>query len=283
MATETTSTSAVAWRPDVSKFAAREVVPDALILQASTVSGSVEGDAPAVRVAYVDDANAQFTAEADVIPESDPALNEVLVYTGKITQLVRLSNEQWRQPGTSGELSASVRRAVIKKANEAFLTQAAPTGGNVTPPAGLMNIAGTVNGGAIADDLDGLVDLIATLEGNGSNPSRIILSPTAWASLRKFKTATGQATTLLGAGTNDATRTLLDLPVLVSSAMPAGAGMVIDRDAIPSAVGTVNVATSEHLYFNSDSIALRATWRIGWNVMRPNRLGKFTVTAPAAE
>lgn len=283
MATETTTTSAVAWRPDVSKFAPREVVPDALILQASNVAGSVEGDAPAVRVAYVDDATAQFTAEADVIPEANPALNEVLVYTGKITQLVRLSNEQWRQPGTSGELSDSVRRAVIKKANEAFLTQPAPTSGNVTPPAGLMNVSGTVNGGAIADDLDGLVDLIATLEGNGSNPTGIILSPTAWASLRKFKTATGQATTLLGAGTNDATRTLLDLPVLISSAMTAGAGMVVDRSAIPSAVGSVNVSTSEHLYFNSDSIALRATWRIGWNVMRPNRLGKFTVTAPAAE
>lgn len=282
MATETTTTSAVAWRPDVSTFAPSDVIPDALILQASTVSGAVEGDAPSVRVAYVDDATAQFTAEADVIPEANPALNETLVFTGKVTQLIRLSNEQYRQPGTSSELSDSVRRAVIKKANEAFLTQAAPTGGAVTPPAGLMNTTGIVNGGAIAGDLDKLVDLVATLQANGSNPSQIILSPAAWASLRKFKTATGQATTLLGAGTHDSQRTLLDLPVLISPAMTSGAGLIVDRAAVPSAVGTVNVATSEHLYFNSDSIALRATWRIGWNVMRPNRLGKFTVTAPTS-
>lgn len=283
MATETTTTSAFAWRPDVSTFAASDVIPDAIILQASNVAGSIEGDAPAVRVAYVDDATAQFTAEADVIPESDPALNEVLVHTAKITQLIRLSNEQYRQPGTGSELSDSVRRAVIKKANEAFLAQPAPTGGAVAPTAGLLNVAGINDGGAIADSLDGLIDLIAELEADGSTPSHIILDPVGWASLRKFKTATGQATSLLGAGTTDAQRMLLDLPVLVTPAMTAGTGLVIDRTAIPSAVGTVNVATSDQVYFTSDSIALRATWRIGWNVVRPERIGKFTVTAPDAE
>lgn len=283
MATETTKTSAIAWRPDVSTFAASDVIPDAIILQASNVSGSIEGDAPAVRVAYVDDASAQFTAEADTIPEANPTLNETLVYTGKITQLIRLSNEQYRQPGTSGELSNSVRRAVIRKANEAFLAQVAPTAPAVTPPAGVLNIAGIETGGAIADSLDGLVDLIAELEANGSNPSHIILDPIGWASLRKFKTTSGAATSLLGAGTTDAQRMLLDLPVLVSPAMSAGTGLVIDRSAIPSAVGPVTVATSEHLYFNSDSIALRATWRIGWNIVRPDRIGKFTVTAPSSE
>jgi hypothetical protein len=44
-----------------------------------------------------------------------------------------------------------------------------------------------------------------------------------------------------------------------------------------SAVGPVNIATSDQHYFSSDSIALRATWRIGWNVVRPNRIGVFTV------
>lgn len=282
MATETTTTSAGAWRPDVSTFAASDVIPEAIILQASNVSGSIEGDAPAVRVAYVDDATAQFTAEADVIPESDPALNEVLVHTAKVTQLIRLSAEQYRQPGTSSELSDSVRRAVVKKANEAFLAQVAPTLPAVAPSAGLLNVTGINDGGAIADSLDGLIDLIAELEADGASPSHIILDPIAWASLRKFKTGTGAATSLLGAGTNDTERRLLDLPVLVTPAMTAGSGLVIDRTAIPSAVGAVNVATSDQVYFTSDSIALRATWRIGWNVVRPERIGTFTVTAPVA-
>jgi hypothetical protein len=68
--TATSPNSAGAWRPDIYEFAAEDVVPEALIMQASTVANAVEGDAPSVRVAYVDDDGAQFTAEANEIPEA---------------------------------------------------------------------------------------------------------------------------------------------------------------------------------------------------------------------
>ncbi|MDV6291502.1 phage major capsid protein [Rhodococcus aetherivorans] len=281
MATETTATSAKAWSPDVSAFAASEVIPDALVLETSTVVGRIEGDEPAVRVAYVDDAAATFVAEAATIPEADPALSEVLVHTGKVAQLVRLSREQYSQNNTAALLSESVRRAVTKKANQAYIAQAAPTAPAVTPPAGLLNVTGIETGGAVAADLDGLVDLIATLEGNGATPSHILVDPVAWASLRKFKTATGSAQTLLGAGTADATKSLLDLPVIVTPALTAGTGLVIDRTAVVSAVGDVQLAVSQDVYFASDSVGIRCTWRFGANVVRPDRIGSFTVTDPA--
>jgi hypothetical protein len=34
-------------------------------------------------------------------------------------------------------------------------------------------------------------------------------------------------------------------------------------------------------YFSSDSVALRATWRIGHAVVRPTRIGTFTIAAAA--
>jgi len=278
----TTSTSSPGWSPDVQAFAPAESVPDALILSTSSVVGQVEGDEPVVRVVFVTDDEAQFTAEGATIPESDPGLDEVLVHTGKITQLVHLSREQYVQEGTASTLADSVARAVTKKANSAYLSQAAPTSPATTPPAGLLNIDGIVSGGAVATDLDELVDLIATLEGNGATPSHIVTDPTGWASLRKFKTGIGSNQSLLGAGGSDAQRALLDLPVIVSGAMSAGTGLVLDRSAIASAVGTVQVATSEHVYFNSDGVALRCTWRIGWNAVHPDRLGTFTVTDPDA-
>lgn len=281
--TETTLTSAKAWAPDQGAFSPAEVVPDALILQHSTVSGIIEGDAPALRVAYVTDDTAKFTAEGAEIDEANPGLNEVLVHTAKITQLIRLSNEQYRQAGTANELSVSVQRAIVKKANQAFLTQTAPVGPAVSPPAGLVNVTGIVSGDPVADNLDNLVDLVALLEANGGTPSGIILDPLAWASLRKFKTATGSEVSILGAGTNDAQKMLLDLPVTVTNALTANSGLVVDNTAIVSAVGPVNVATDESVYFTSDGIALRATWRIGWNLVRPNRIGKFTVTAPSSD
>ncbi|SDU43139.1 phage major capsid protein [Gordonia westfalica] len=280
MAVETTITSAKAWSPDLTAVPPADAVPDALILETSTVSGTIEGDAPAVRVQYVDDATASFTAEGVTIDEANPGLSEALVHTGKVAQIIRLSREQFAQPNASELLSASVARAVTKAGNTAYIAQAAPTSPAVTPPAGLLNIPGIVNGGAVADSLDGLVDLLATLAGNGADPSHIVLSPTAWASLRKFKTAADYNTSLLGTGATDAQKFLLDLPVLVTPAAPSGSGLVIDKTAVVSAVGNVEVSISEHAYFAADSIAVRCIWRFGANVVKPNRIGKFTVTAP---
>ena len=282
MATETTLTSAKAWSPDlITAVSPDDAVPDALILHTSTVAGEIEGDAAVVRVQYVDDAAATFTAEAAPLPESDPGLSECLVYSGKVTQLIKLSREQWHQPNAQELLSASVRRAVTKAGNAAYISQVAPTSPALSPPAGLLNITGIVNGGAIADDLDGLVDLLATLATNGSEPSHIVISPTAWASLRKFRIGTDYNSTLLGVGAADAVPYLLSLPVTVSPAVPSGSGVVIDKTAVVSAVGPVEVATSEHAFFGADSIAVRCTWRFGANAVKPNRIGKFTVTAPA--
>ena len=73
---------------------------------------------------------------------------------------------------------------------------------------------------------------------------------------------------------------LLGLPVLKSRFIPAFHGLVVDRTAVVSVVGPVSIATSEHAQFARDAIALRATWRIGWGVVRPDRLGKFMLADP---
>lgn len=267
-----------AWAPDINAFNPEEVVPEALILQHSTVAGVIEGDRPSLNVAFINDDDAQFTAENATIDESTPDLDEVEVYTAKITQLVRLTNEQQRQEGTEKRLATSANRAVVKKANEAFLTQAAPPSGKTTPPAGLINIPGIVTGEAVTTNLDPLIDLVAQLESNKGTPSGLIVGPKVWAALRKLKTATGHETALLGAGTHDAQKLLLDLPVTVSNALAADTGLIVDKTAIASAVGPVRVDTSEHAYFNSDGYGIRVIWRIGWNLVHPDRIGKFTMT-----
>lgn len=125
--TATTVNSDAAWRPDLYAFAPTDVVPEALILQCTTVAGNVEGDAPSVRVAYVDDDEATFTAEGQDIDEAEPSLSEVLVHTAKITQLVRLSREQYSQPQTPDQLSQSVARALTRRGDLAFVAESAPT------------------------------------------------------------------------------------------------------------------------------------------------------------
>lgn len=278
MAATTTITSSNAWSPDLYTFAADEVVPDALIMKASTISGTVEGDAPVVRVAYVDDAEADFVDEGADINEADLQLAEVDVATKKVAQLIRISREQWAQDGANVRLSTSARRAITRKANLAFIAQVAPTPPAVAPPAGLINIDGVLDDFAeISTDLDPLADAITAIEDNDGTASVILAAPSAWGALRKLKTADDENTTLLGAGTTDAQRMLLGLPVLTSTAVPRGTLLVVDKLAIPSAVGEVQVATSEHVFFKSDSIALRVTWRIGWNALKADRIAVLTV------
>ncbi len=48
--------------------------------------------------------------------------------------------------------------------------------------------------------------------------------------------------------------------MLVNPAAPDYTGIVVDRNAVVSAVGDVKVANSEHAAFSSDSVLLRATW-----------------------
>ncbi|MBY4570380.1 major capsid protein [Gordonia sihwensis] len=282
MVSQTTTSSAKAWRPDLNVFAAADVLPDAAILTTSTVAGQIEGDAPSVRVAYVSDDTAAFVAEGAEIPEGDPTLSEALIYTRKISQLIRISREQYRQQGTAEQLAQSVGRALIRKGDNAYLVQPAPTAPDVAPVAGLVNTTGLENGDEISGSLDALVDLVAGLQANGANPSHIVIDPIGWAEVRKLKTATGSNQSLVGAGVTDAALQLLGLPVVVNREMPTLTGLVIDSTAVVSAVGPVEIATSEEQYFSSDSVAVRATWRTGHTVPRTNRLGKFTVADPTA-
>lgn len=277
--TVATSNSASAWRPDTYSFLAADVLPDALILQCSTVAGEIIGDAPSLKVAYITDDDADFVSEGSPIPEGDPTLSEAVVFSSKVSKLLRITSEQYRQAGTPAQLAASAARAVTRKADQAFISQAAPVGPAVAPSAGLLNVAGIVDGGAVGTNLDALVDLIAELQVNLADPSHLVVGPLAWSELRKFKeSSVANNVSLVGAGVEDAQQRLLSLPVIVTNAITDYAGLVLDRKAVVSAVGAVEVASSKDAFFTSDSIAHRVLWRIGHTVPRPERIGKFSVT-----
>jgi HK97 family phage major capsid protein len=196
--------------------------------------------------------------------------------------LVRITNEQYSQSGTATQLSQGVARAIARRANEAFVAEAAPVLPAVAPSSGLVNVTDVVDGGTLSDSLDTLTDLVARLQDNLAVPTASLVDPLGWGELRKLKIATSYNQTLLGAGTSDAEQRLLGLPVIVDPAVPDYSGVVVDQRAVVSAVGQIKVATSEHQLFSSDSVLLRATWRFGHVVVRPDRIGTFTITPPGS-
>lgn len=284
MSTISTVEAASGWAADQYTFAPADLIPDALILQTSTVAGAVDGDDPAVRVAYVkDDPNAaNFIAEAAPITEGDPDLDEVVLHTRKISVLIKVSNEQFGQPQTAAQLAASAARSIVRKADSAYLAQAAPTPPAVAPATGLWNVDDLIEGDPVDGSLDALVDLLAAIEAAEGHPSHILLDPVGWATLRKIRTGEDYNSTLLGSGTHDSPRMLLSLPVIVNAAMPALSGLVVDKSAVVSAVGQIRAANSQHEEFSSDVTTIRVTWRTAHGVMRPERLGKFTIGDPSS-
>ena len=271
--TATTATSAAAWRPDIYTFAPQDVVP-ILYMQVTTIAGQVQGDAPSVRCAYVDDASAAFVAEGIEIDESEPNLAEVVVYTAKASQLVRLSNEQFSQPETSQQLAASVARAIIRRTDVALLSEADPNPATA-PATGLLNVASVVDGGEIADSLDGLVDLISTLQTNLSSPSHIVVGPAGWAELRKLKTAAGWNTSLIGGRRHRQPADVAEL-ACACERRPHRLRRLSPRQKQHRRGGRSNAP--HDAYFKRTQLRRRRTWSVGHKAVRPTRLGKFTVT-----
>ena len=257
-------------------FIAKELIPEALIFKITTTAGGIEGDAPQVRVPFVSvDPTAGFVLEGADLTATDPTLSEILISTGKIALLTKVSREASTYVEATDLLSASTQRAVILKGNVALLANPV----TAQQPTGLLNTVGIVDGGTLdPDNLDAIADAITSVEVNGGTATHIVCDPASFGILRLMKVATGSNSPLLGAPGEGTGRTLFGVPVLTDASMPSGTVLVVDQTNVISAVGLITVSRSEDYYFNSDSIALRLTWRIGHRVIRPNRLAKVTVT-----
>lgn len=263
MANVTTPTSPKALALDVLGLAPEQTIPQSVLIIATTKAGEVEGDAPAVRVPAINlDADTGFVAEGSAITESDPDLSELVILTGKIAVLVKASREQLAQPAALDVITAEIKRSVLAKVDWALLQQPAPVAPATHPPAGLL--AHATAAGTVADNLDAVIDAVAAIEAlPGGMCTNIVASPDSWAELAKLKTALDSNVSLIGAGTESPTKTLLSIPVTVTSAMPANKVLLVDRNKTLSAYGAIQVSRSDDFYFNSDNVALRATFRFG--------------------
>lgn len=272
-----TTGSVKALHLDTEGVAPRDVIPKALILNTSTQAGSVSGDQPRVRVPFVSLEDApEFVAEAAQIDQSEPESTEVTIETGKVAVLVSISREQYGSGQAATLLSEAVRTAMIRKANRLYLSQIAPTPPNYTPPAGLT-AQGLTDGGVLGDDLDEFVDAVATIETAGGTADFVLAHPAAWGAVSKLKATSDSNQSLVGAGVDPAQRQLLGVPVWVDRDVPADSIIVGDKAAILSAVGRIEVASSEDFLFDRDSIAVRSTFRFGAKVADVARIVQIGV------
>lgn len=273
MAKEITSTLKGLY-PDHT-FPSAEVVPDSLILQIATVTSAPEGDVPVVRVPYVEnDPTVGFVKEGEEIPTANPKLNEVLIQTKKLAILSEQSREASSYEESALAISTSLQRAITMKADHAFLNSEAD-------PTGLWNMAGVIDAGTVTDSFDPFTDAIMGIEANMGKATAIVIDPASWGALSKLKYTSGVLQ--LGSPAEQASRTLFGLPVYVTPSMEAGHALVVSREDLIAAVGQIGLNISTEAAFRADSIVYRAIWRIGWNVVHPDRMAKVAITLPAGK
>lgn len=273
-----TDTSRIAWSPDlISSFDADDLVPDALILTAASYAGSVEGDAPSVRVPYVSaDATAATVAEGATISASDPTLDEIVVSTDMVAQLVKVSRGQINQDGAAERIARSMARAVTKKADDLFLN-------NASAPTGLLNTSGLATAGDLGGSTDPNVfaayDAVGAIEDDGGTPTHVLFNPKDWATISKIPETSGSAKSIMADVHDASQRSLAGVPVVVSNHVSQGAALMLDKSEIVAAYGQLQLARSDDFYFDSNSVGLRLTFRLGWTVARVNRLQKLTIAS----
>lgn len=273
-----TDAGRIGWSPDlISTFDADDLVPEALIVQTGSFAGTVEGDAPSVRVPYVPtDASAAVAAEGATIAESTPTLDELVVSTDKVAQLIKVSREQIAQPGAAERIARSMARAVTSQADALYLN-------NASAPTGLLNTASLATagdlGGATDPNVFAAYDAVGAIEDDGGTATHVLINPVDWATLCKLPENTGSAKSLLADVHDASRRSLAGVPVLVSNHVTAGGALMLDRSEIVAAYGQLQLARSDEFYFDSDSVALRLTFRLGWTVARVGRLQLLTIAA----
>ena len=111
--------------------------------------------------------------------------------------------------------------------------------------------------------------------------SRITMSPATWGKIAKVKTEGTSNAPLLGIdGTPVGERSLFGVPVFVDSAVVADVIGVWDSNAVAVALRRdVKVESDTSRYFDTDSVAVRATLRADWTVLDPQRVVKINAVA----
>lgn len=269
----TTGTGKEGLWPGSTFYPAQTIAPDALIFSQTSVGGTISGDGPVARIPYIKDGlDAAIVAEGTRIAETDPDLSEMYVHTHKIAILTPISNEAADYAQTTSLIQAGMVKAITDKADRLLLQgdEAGIKGLALTPD---MIDAGDINA---ATGLNPLLDAIGKVGDNGGSPTGIIMGYSTWASLLKL-TDRNDRPLIATDMANSPTPAIYGIPIILNMQTPAGTILLNDSSQVLSAASQAAVATSDQAYFANDSLAIRVTMRLGFGVLRPNRLARLTI------
>ncbi|WP_094295464.1 phage major capsid protein [Mycobacterium neumannii] len=247
-------------------------IQDESVAMRPEVATVVNTASPTFRIPVVDeDAAAAWVPEGNDIDLTDPTVTEEVVTPLKVAALVKVSSElaEDSSPEATEVVRASLARSVARKIDAAFFGNTVTNG-----PSGLLSLndTQTVSAGSTLTNLDWAIAAKTALRKVGSTATSFVANADTVASIESLKTEANSNQPLLASTVGDATRapgeTVLGVPlVAVADGTSVADGLIWALDKAKVFVvlrRDVTLDVSSDYFFNSDSLAVRVTCRVGF-------------------
>jgi len=230
---------------------------------------------------------AAFVAAGAQIPESNVSHDEVQLLPSDlkgIKVVTKLSNELIRQAThTVGSLESVIQSTVVNDVGNALDAALWDGLGTSSTIKGIFRASGIQTGVLNLTDPDSLIDGLAVAQGNHVSPSHWVMTPQAFAAIRKVKVGTGDRRYVIEPNTiaTGVGFQLFGLPVIITDYIPnattkARVGLVdfskvaVGRDQNPT------VAILDQTWGDFDTIGIRVTARFDVALLQPKAVTLLT-------
>lgn len=266
---------------DTNLLPPEEVIKEAVALNTNcaTPTVTIHGDAPRVRIPYVEtDPTAGVVAEGAEITQTSAALNEIEIATHKVALTIPITNEALTYTDATKLVSTSAANAVTNRVDAMFLSAAADSAAGT--PAGLAQLDGlTTETVTELKDLSPILTVLSKITDNGGEPSALVMRYSVWARLMALTAKDGRPL-IAPDVTSSAEPRLFNVPVIFNSYAAADTVLALSAKDIFVSASQVEAATSKDALFTFDSSVMRLVMRFGYGLAHPERIGK--VVLPAA-
>lgn len=266
---------------DTNLLPPEEVIREALALNqyCATPTVTIQGDAPRVRIPYVEtDPTAGIVAEGAEITQTSAALNEIEIATHKVALTIPITNEALTYTDATKLVSTSAANAVTNKVDAMFLSAAADSAAGT--PAGLAQLDGlTTETVTDLKDLSPILNVLSAITDHGGEPSALVMRYSVWARLMALTAKDGRPL-IAPDVTSSAEPRLFNVPVFFNSYAAADTVLALSAKDIFVSASQVEAAVSKDALFTFDSSVMRLVMRFGYGLAHPERIGK--VVLPAA-
>ncbi|WOT02879.1 phage major capsid protein [Corynebacterium pyruviciproducens] len=298
-------------------FHAADLLTGSLIDTCTTMFKSdMLSDRSVIQVPFIPELedNLTFADEGAEIPETKTNAAQLEIPTRKLAALKVLSNEAASYDTHNAEynggsqsvrsmITANVIDSIVAKANAVlFGKQTVKSNAHTTsdPLVGLSQLEGTTDLGKLDKNLDPFIDGVSNiLAHRGSQKQMVCVAhPYGWAKVSKMRDKlaterpiepqelikeTDVTSEIIADGdvckANEAVAQtfIAGMPMFISPDLPSDTILVFDTNNVIVAASPIRINMDNSYAFSRDAMSIRYTYRLGWRVFHPERIGKITV------